>query len=800
MTAPGTVPGRPAEPASADEILIGLDEQQRAVATALHGPVCVLAGAGSGKTRAITHRIAYGVWCGVYPPQRVLAVTFTARAAGELRGRLRALRVSGVQARTFHSAALRQLHHFWPRVIGGGPPPVVAQKSGLVAEAASRVGLRLDRLAVRDVAAEIEWAKATMLAPDDYPAAAERAGRSAAGLDATATARLLAAYEDVKTERGVIDFEDVLLITAGVLQDHAEVADAVRQQYRHFVVDEYQDVSPLQQRLLDLWLGGRTNVCVVGDPNQTIYSFAGATPHYLLTFPRRHPEAQLLRLVRDYRSTPQIIDLANRLLAAAPEPGPASRRPPVGPTPLDPALGAAPSPLSLGALTAVRPSGSRPTITVYDDDVEEATAIAARVANRLAGGAAAGDVAVLIRTNAQSEPLEHAFADAGIGYVLRGGERFFERREVRDAMVLLRGAARADEAASGQVVSQVVRDVFGSIGWVADPPAVGAVRDRWESLQALVSLTDDLVGGRPSITLADLVAELADRSASQHAPAAGGVTIASLHAAKGLEWKVVFIAGLREGLVPISHASSPAQVEEERRLLYVGITRARDHLHLSWARARNPGARAGRRPSRFLAGLRRSSRATAPRPGLPAAERPGLPAADLNQADPTSGGTPSQIDPVEPPSGEVGPAHDGPAQVGLVELSMPHQPPASAGSPLPTRCRGCGASLANGAERKVGRCPGCPASVDEEVLKRLHSWRAAVAEAASIPAFVVLTDATLVAVAETMPVDSCELAAVPGVGAVKQRRYGQQLLAVLTGSDLEPRPAADGTSENRCRS
>src|SRR3954469_5887384 len=328
-----------------DAVLTGLDPEQREVATALTGPVCVLAGAGTGKTRAITHRIAYGVHAGVYTPQQVLAVTFTARAAGEMRTRLRDLGVQGVQARTFHAAALRQLHYFWPQAVGGAAPEVAPHKAGLVAEAGSRLRLRLDRSAVRDLAAEVEWAKVSLLTPDTYPAAARGAGRDPAGLDATAMARLLQVYEDVKAERGVIDFEDVLLVTAGVLQDHPQIAETVRRQYRHLVVDEYQDVSPLQQRLLDLWLGGRDELCVVGDASQTIYSFTGASPRYLLDFQRRYPAAQVVRLVRDYRSTPQVVGLASRLLDRVPV---AQRQARV-------------------ELVAQRPAGPEPTFTGYDD-------------------------------------------------------------------------------------------------------------------------------------------------------------------------------------------------------------------------------------------------------------------------------------------------------------------------------------------------------------------------------------------------------------------------------------------------
>ena len=277
---------------SADEVLAALDPEQREVASSPVGPMCVLAGAGTGKTRAITHRIAYGVHSGAYQAQRVLAVTFTARAAGEMRTRLRTLGVGGVQARTFHAAALRQLHYFWPQAVGGAAPEILPYKAPVVAEAASRLRMQFDRTAIRDLSAEVEWAKVTLLTPESYAAHARSAGRDPAGIDLREMARLFETYEECKTQRGVIDFEDVLLLTAGILAEREEIARTVRGQYRHFVVDEYQDVNALQQRLLDLWLGERDDVCVVGDPAQTIYSFTGASPDHLLRFPRRFPTAR----------------------------------------------------------------------------------------------------------------------------------------------------------------------------------------------------------------------------------------------------------------------------------------------------------------------------------------------------------------------------------------------------------------------------------------------------------------------------------------------------------------------------
>jgi DNA helicase-2/ATP-dependent DNA helicase PcrA len=689
-------------PPSADGMLAGLDPEQREVALALDGPVCVLAGAGTGKTRALTHRIAYGAHAGLFVPQQVLAVTFTARAAGEMRTRLRELGVGGVQARTFHAAALRQLSYFYPRVIGGRPPEILEHKSRMVADAANRLRLTVDRTAVRDLSAEVEWSKVSLLTPETYAQEARAAGRGEpGGFPLDAVARLITVYEETKTDRGVIDFEDVLLLMAGIIEAYPQVANEVRAQYRHFVVDEYQDVSALQQRLLDQWLGGRKELCVVGDPSQTIYSFTGASPEHLLDFPRRYPDATLVRLVRDYRSTPQIVTLANRLLAR--------RTKTAGPPPLQ--------------LIAQRPDGPAPRLSVHEDDVAESAAVARQITTLIEAGTRPREIAVLFRTNSQSEQLEQALADVGLSYVLRGGERFFARKEVREAIMLLRGAAHSTEG--GQPLGEEVRAVLAHSGWSAQPPtAGGAFRERWESLQALAGLADELADARATATLSDLVAELDERASAQHAPAVEGVTLASLHAAKGLEWDAVFLVGLSEGLMPISFAEGWEAVEEERRLLYVGITRAREFLNLSWSRARTPGGRAGRSPSRFLEGI------------LPDAVRQS-------------------------------------------QVQAARREPVSAKRSAPAKCRTCRGTLSTAVERKVGRCSSCPPTYDEGLFERLREWRAQTAGAAKIPPYVVFTDATLVAIAETMPTDEGALARVPGVGPAKLQRYGDAVMELL---------------------
>jgi DNA helicase-2/ATP-dependent DNA helicase PcrA len=715
----------PQVPDSADAVLEGLDPEQRAVATALHGPVCVLAGAGTGKTRAITHRIAYGVRAGILQPSSVLAVTFTNRAAGEMRGRLRQLGAAGVQARTFHSAALRQLQYFWPKAVGGSMPRLVDRKIQLVADAAAACRIRLDRGELRDVTAEIEWSKVTQTVPADYTLAAAKAGREAPR-DPAEIAQIYNVYEDLKRDRSVIDFEDVLLLTVGILQDRHDIADQVRSQYQHFVVDEYQDVSPLQQRLLELWLGDRDNLCVVGDASQTIYSFTGATPDHLLDFRTRHPGATVVKLVRDYRSTPQVVHLANGLLAQARGRAADHRL----------------------ELVSQRDPGPEPVYTEYTDEPAEAEGAARRIRELMDAGVPASEIAVLFRTNSQSETYEQALADAGVPYQLRGAERFFDRPEVRKAGIALRGAARfggndslLDDAVD---LPSQVRAVLSGEGWTPEPPAgSGAVRERWESLAALVNLAQDCAAARPGATLADLVAELDERASAQHAPTVQGVTLASLHSAKGLEWDVVFLVGVAEGMMPITYAKTDEQIEEERRLLYVGVTRARQHLHLSWALTRTPGGRPNRRPSRFLDGL-----------------RPGSATATAGRA---VGGT------------------------GGVERGFTSRPGVAPRRTqrIPARCRVCGRTLTDAGEMKLMRCEDCPSDMDEGLYERLREWRAVQARLSGQPDFCIFTDRTLMAIAEAEPTTPVELSGIPGVLKRKLDRFGADVLAICAGQELK---------------
>lgn len=687
---------------SPEAVLAGLDAEQRAAVTAPAGTVCILAGAGTGKTRAITHRIAYRVLTGEIEPNHVLAVTFTARAAAQMRTRLAELGVRSVQARTFHAAALRQLRYFAERLLDGrGLPDVVESKARLVGLAAARSGVRTDRTGARDLAGEIEWAKSSLIEPGDYVVAAAKANRDTP-YDAGKVAEVYAAYEQVKRSAGVIDFEDLLRAAVWGIEEHPDVADQIRSQYRHFVVDEYQDVNPAQQRLLQAWLGDRDDLTVVGDASQTIYSFTGASSSYLIGVARRCGSADqgtLVRLVRDYRSTPQVVTLANQIIKQSQ--GDEAR-------------------LRL-ELIGQRPPGPDPVLRAYADEPAEAAGVAARCGELIGSGVPPREIAVLFRTNAQSQAYEEALAEAGVPTVVQGAERFFDRAEIRGAMVALRAGTRTADDSAGLRASVVA--ALEAVGWRPEaPPGGGATREKWEAVAALVGLAEEFGETR---TLAEFTEELARRATIQHAPAVDGVTLASLHSAKGLEWDAVFLVGLVEGILPTSYAKTAAAIEEERRLLYVGVTRARQWLHLSYANARTAGGRA-RRPSRFLP-AEESPRST---PRL----------REVRDAD----GTTRRV--------------------------------------IATLCRVCGATLTAPAERKLGRCVSCPSTLDNELFERLKQWRAAVASVQSVPAYVIFTDATLVALAERQPRQTTDLLGIAGIGPHKLSRYGDAVLALVAGA------------------
>jgi DNA helicase II / ATP-dependent DNA helicase PcrA len=700
----------------AEGLLDGLNPAQRRAAAAVRGPVVILAGAGTGKTRTITHRIANQVASGVARTDQILAVTFTERAAAELDERLRGLGLPGrVRAATFHSAAWAQLRYFWSHIDDGPVPDVLPSKLRLLIPLARRA-----RVDAADLAAEIEWAKARRLTPERY--AAEADDRDAP-LPAMAMAEVYAAYERQKAAEHLIDYDDMLLRITDALDDVPEVAEGVRERYRFFTVDEFQDVNPAQHALLGAWLGpDGDEVCVVGDDDQTIYRFTGASPEHLTGFVRRYPHVTTVTLTENYRSTPQVLALANRVLWTKPAP---LRK----------------------ELVSSAPDGPRPAFSEHADADRERAAVVERVRALIAEGTPPGEIAICYRINSQSEPFEEALRTAGIPFVVRGEPGFFARREVAQALGVLRLAARrgavanplampgttpARQPTAADEVTHVLQE---QLGWhPRREPSGEAARERWRNLGALLQLVERLVEEEPALTLGGAVADLDRRAAAgqETADPAGAVTLLTIHRAKGLEFDAVFLVALEEGLLPISHAKTDDEVEDERRLLYVGVTRARTHLWLSWARLR-PGFR-----------------------GKPTARRPSRLLYNLGDGAPTS-------------------AQSGNAAAAGRKAS----PRASRGA----RTCGCGAPLISAADRRAGRCGRCLSGaggdIDPELAEALRAWRSQRAKHDEVPAFVVCSDRTLVEIAAVRPSSPEELLGVHGFGPAKLEKYGEEVIAIV---------------------
>jgi DNA helicase-2/ATP-dependent DNA helicase PcrA len=675
--------------AEPDRLLADLNAAQLEAVRAVDGPVAIIAGAGTGKTRVISRRAAYAIATGHVPPDQVLVVTFTDKAAGEMGERLRVLGLPGVTARTFHAHALSQLRFFWPlHHDGASLPALLDSKLPFIARIARRLPGHYRFTPAKDLADEIEWAKSRRISPGAYARVASESGREPP-LPVDLFVRSFGDYERAKTRAGRIDFDDLLTETIDLLERDSEAAATVRARKRWFSVDEYQDTNPLQERLLELWAGASGDVCVVGDADQTIYTFAGATPRYLETFADTHPGSRVVELTENYRSTPEILDLANRLLLNA---GRAKH------------------------LSSTRASGPRPAIGRHPTDESELAWLAGRVRELIATGTPQSEIAVLVRTNAQLEPIESAMTRAGIAYRIRG-LAFFKRPDVRAAIDLIRRSGPAGDA-RGAALATAIRSAWSrDLGFDADDDARGnEARERAAAIATLGGVLDDLVAASPDLSRDDLVADLARRAAEEQgaADAGGGsgrVELVTYHRAKGLEWDAVFLPMLEEGSLPIRQAfDDDAALEEERRLLYVGITRARVHLALTWAERREASAggagRSGaRRPSRFLAGL-------VDQPGR-VAER------------------------------------------------------ASAPSPRAT------APAAGSSSRSRDRPP------DSPVMAALREWRGRRARDDDVPAFVVAHDTTLREIAEARPATLAALRRVKGMGPTKLERYGLEILAAI---------------------
>ncbi|MDK8577164.1 ATP-dependent DNA helicase UvrD2 [Corynebacterium pseudodiphtheriticum] len=672
-----------------------LDDDQRAAATAPRGPVAIIAGAGTGKTRTITYRIAHLIDQGFATTNSVLALTYTSRAAGEMRDRLASMNIAGVQAMTFHAAARRQLRYFWPQIAGDVKWKLLDSAFPVVARAARSVTNAPSKDTIRDLLNEIEWAKSSLLGADGYAAYVDSIDRTPP-LPAEQVAEVYRRYEQLKTsDEGMhLDFSDLLLHVAGAMENAPAVAEEFRQRYRTFVVDEYQDVTPLQQRALEGWLGDRDDLTVVGDANQTIYSFTGATPQYLLDFSRHFPNAHVVKLQRDYRSTPQVTTLANQVIGAA--------KGRIAGTRLE--------------LQGMREPGPEPIFREFESDPAEAREIAGQILTLLDQGVPAKEIAVLYRINAQSAVLEQALADAGIAYQVRGGTSFFENRVIVDAMQQLIRANLQNDLPPDPVA--IARAALAPLGYSTQEPDGAQERERWQLLRALVDLVEDIVQLRNTDSLEVVLGELRRRAADKQPPAVDSVTLVTLHAAKGLEWDAVFLAGLTEGLLPFRYAidAGDEQIEEERRLFYVGITRARKHLALSWAPARQEGGRASRKRTRFLDGL----------------------VAQSTREEPSA------------------------ARVRKTK-----------------KCRVCREALTTPGEKVVGRHAECESPGNEDLFGQLRGWRARVAREEQVPAYIIFSDATLQAISEALPTTVDELYAISGIGQKKAELFGQDLLDIV---------------------
>ena len=622
------------------DIFADLNEEQRRAVAAVRGPVCILAGAGSGKTTTIMRRIANQVATQTFAPSEILAVTFTDKAATEMRSRLHSLGVTGIRARTFHSAALAQLRHLAPEP----PGEILPTKALALRQIANTLPKPYKFRPAADLAAEVEWAKNRCIPPDEY---IDRLGSHEPPIDEKHMERVYREYERRKRARGLVDFEDLLALATEMYEMDSWAADRFRARYKAFTVDEYQDVNLLQQRLLDQWLGERDNVCVVGDDYQSIYSFTGATARYLLEMPRRFRGTVVVRLETNYRSTPEVLDVANRL---APKLGGADK-----------------------VLKPTLESGSRPELKHFASPEHEIRFVVETARSLHQDGVPWEEIAVLYRTNYRSEEFEEELSNARIPYQVRGGG-FLARPAARRMLQMMRTSRKSGIAAE-------VRRMAERSGY-ADEPTDGLgeqEQTRQKDLARLIDMAVEFDDG--TATVRDFAADLSTRFGEEGG--ARGVNLLTYHRAKGLEFDAVFLPRLNEGELPFKRAQTDDALAEERRLLYVGITRARKHLYLSHVY----GGRGA--PSRFL------------------------------------------------------------AEIGVLERRTPR---------------------ANATSKRKDPDP---------VVAALKKWRFERAQTDGVPAYVVMHDTTLQAIAEEMPKSLVALSAIPGIGPTKLDRYGVEALKVL---------------------
>lgn len=544
--------------------LLGLDEEQRAAATTFGQPLAIVAPPGSGKTRTITARLAYGIASGELEASHCLALTFTTRAAAQLQARMSAFGAPPVAARTIHAAALRQLRFFWGQTSSTHMPTLASDREGLVAQAREHLRLADSAEAVRETAAHIGWAKASMLGPDDFAAAFEAQMQTAPrGSDATELARVYTEYERIKAASALMDFDDVLLFLVGILDEQPEALAQVRRTYRHLTIDEFQDTTPLQFLLIRQWAGRGRDLCVVGDPDQAIYGFAGADPAFLRGFASHFPGADVIYLTRTYRCGAAVVQAAGHVGGER------------------------------AAMRAARADGQASEVSVVDalDDVVELDVVADRVQQLLASGVPAEEIAVLTRQQDRADAFAGALRGRGFPVLMRGMAGFFMRPEVKRALLTLRA-----EHAQRSVI-EAVTDIVTRAGWT---PEQSDDQPYWDSYTVLMRLAESLAAHDPSMRAEDLLVEVHQRAEALELPPTPAVSVLTMHAAKGLEWDAVIVTSLVESVLPHAYARGPAAVEEERRLLFVAMTRARSSLTLTHYRKRRGEPC---EVSRFLANL-----------------------------------------------------------------------------------------------------------------------------------------------------------------------------------------------------
>jgi DNA helicase-2/ATP-dependent DNA helicase PcrA len=688
-----------------DDVLEGLNPEQRKAAERVTGPICILAGAGSGKTTTITRRIANQVSSGAFRAGEILAVTFTDKAAGEMRTRLRRLGAEGVRASTFHSAAMSQLRVLSHEPIG----QILPSKALALRQIANSLPKPYRFRPAADLATEVEWCKNRRIRPGSYLSSL---GSHEPPIPGDLMAGVYRKYEDGKRARGLIDFEDLLELAIQMYERDEDAAERFRSRYRALTVDEYQDVNLLQESLLRLWLGGRDDICVVGDDYQSIYGFTGASPKYLLEMKTRYPRTLVAKLEVNYRSTPSILELANRLV---------------------PKLGGAEK-----ILRSERDDGAAPAAKGFPSEKAETDLILSEIRRLDTEGIPFEEMAILLRTNYRSDDFEEALVAAGIPFQLPNAA-FLNRQTFRQLRSQL-------ASKSSSAVAETVRAMVTKVGYVEDvPDGVGEQElTRQSDLSRALRLAEEFDDGVR--TCAEFVADVEARFGSGEGR---GVNLLTYHRAKGLEFEAVFLPRLQEGELPFKRARSEEARQEERRLFYVGMTRAKSHLFLTWIRDKKS------QPSSFLKEIGFDQSMVRPqKPARSAPRERGIEAA-VGMRVHLPGGY----------RGEVESLHGKGIRVLLDE--------------------GASLNVAFGEPITVGDRTApleAPLSNSEKAEAALRKWRTERSKADEVPAYVVFHDATLEELVERNPRTVVELAGISGIGPSKIDKYGAELLDVLARS------------------